>query len=142
MPRIRLELPNRFHFRTSLTVRVTDLNYGKHLGNDAVLGLLHEARVRFLRSLGYSELDVEGVGILVADCAIVYKAQGYLGEELGIEIAVGDFTRAGCDLYYSVKKDTGQELARAKTGIVFFDYARQAVCEVPGGFAEKFPAGS
>ena len=142
MPRIRLELPNRFHFRTSLTVRVTDLNYGKHLGNDAVLGLLHEARVRFLRSLGYSELDVEGVGILVADCAIVYKAQGYLGEELGIEIAVGDFTRAGCDLYYSVKKDTGQELARAKTGIVFLDYARQAVCEVPGGFAEKFPAGS
>ena len=61
MPRIRLELPDRFHFRTSLTVRVTDLNYGRHLGNDAVLGLLHEARVRFLRSLGYAELDVEGV---------------------------------------------------------------------------------
>ena len=119
-------------------MRVTDLNYGRHLGNDAVLGLLHEARVRFLRSLGYAELDVEGVGILVADCAIVYKAQGHLGEELGIEIAVGDFTRTGCDLYYSVKKDTGQELARAKTGIVFFDYGKQAVCEVPAGFTARF----
>jgi hypothetical protein len=45
MPRLKLELPAGFPFRTTLTVRVTDLNYGNHLGNDALLGLLHEARV-------------------------------------------------------------------------------------------------
>jgi acyl-CoA thioester hydrolase len=141
MARIRLDLPASFPFRTTLTVRVTDLNYADHLGNDALLGLLQEARVRFLGSLGYSELEVEGVGILMADCAIVYKAQGLRGDRLDIEIAAGDFTRVGCDLFYLVKKEDGTELARAKTGIVFFDYAHGAVRPVPDRFRARAGSG-
>ena len=33
MGRVKLELPETFSFSTELTVRVTDLNYGGHLGN-------------------------------------------------------------------------------------------------------------
>jgi acyl-CoA thioesterase FadM len=134
MARIKLELPTEFTFRTTLTVRVTDLNYGNHLGNDALLGLIHEARVRFLAALGYSELDVEGVGILMADCAIIYKAQGQLGDALTVAVAVGEFGRVGCDLFYLLTRADGTELARAKTGIVFFDYQEQAIRPVPAGF--------
>ena len=137
MARIKLDLPAEFPFRTRLTVRVTDLNYGNHLGNDALLGLIHEARVRFLGSMGYSELDVEGVGILMADCAIVYKAQGRLGDELTVAVAAGAFSRIGCDLYYRVDQADGSELARAKTGIVFFDHLAQAVRPVPEGFRNR-----
>jgi acyl-CoA thioesterase FadM len=137
MARIKLDLPTEFPFRTTLTVRVTDLNYGNHLGNDAVLGMIHEARVRWLRSMGYSELDVEGVGIIMADCAIVYKAQGYLGEELTVAVAAGDFSRIGCDLFYRLSKADGSEVARAKTGIVFFDYQAQAARPVPAGFRRQ-----
>ena len=137
MARIKLDLPTEFPFRTTLTVRVTDLNYGNHLGNDAVLGMIHEARVRWLRSMGYSELDVEGVGIIMADCAIVYKAQGYLGEELTVAVAAGEFSRIGCDLFYRLSKPDGSEVARAKTGIVFFDYQAQAARPVPAGFRRQ-----
>jgi acyl-CoA thioester hydrolase len=140
MARIKLDLPPRFIFETALTVRVTDLNYGNHLGNDALLGMIHEARVRFLRSLGYSELDVEGVGLIMCDCAIVYKAQGFLGDELSIEIGAMDFTRTSCDLLYLLKKADGSELARAKTGIAFFDYREQAVKPVPEGFRKRLQA--
>ena len=49
MPRVKVALPATFPFRTEIPVRITDLNYGGHLGNDALLGLLHEARVHFLR---------------------------------------------------------------------------------------------
>ena len=139
MSRLRIELPSIFPFRTALDVRVTDLNYGNHLGNDALLGLLHEARVRFLASLGYSELSVEGLGILMADCAIVYKAQGRLGDRLQVEVGVGDFTRSGCDLFYRVLRGDA-ELARAKTGIVFYDYRAEAVRPVPAGFRMRFVA--
>jgi len=118
-------------------VRVTDLNYGNHLGNDAVLGMIHEARVRWLASMGYSELDVEGVGIIMADCAIVYKAQGFLGEGLTVAVAAGDFSRIGCDLFYLLTKANGTEVARAKTGIVFFDYRTQAARPVPAGFRRQ-----
>ena len=138
MVRIHLELPAEFSFRTSLTVRVTDLNYGNHLGNDAVLGMVHEARVRWFASMGYSELDVEGVGILMADCAIVYKSQGFLGERLTVAVASGTFSRTGCDLFYRLTKADGTELARAKTGIVFFDYQAQAVRAVPEGFRNRW----
>jgi acyl-CoA thioesterase FadM len=138
MVRIQLELPAEFCFRTSLTVRVTDLNYGNHLGNDAVLGMVHEARVRWFASMGYSELEVEGVGILMADCAIVYKSQGFLGERLTVAVAVGTFSRTGCDLFYRLTKADGTELARAKTGIVFFDYQAQAVRVVPEGFRNRW----
>jgi acyl-CoA thioesterase FadM len=134
MARIKLDLPDAFPFRTTLTVRVTDLNYGNHLGNHSLLGMIHEARVRFLASMGYSELDVEGVGTLMADCAIVYRAQGFLGDRLDISVAAGDFSRVGCDLYFLLEKADGQEVARAKTGIVFFDYATQTVRPVPEGF--------
>lgn len=137
MARIKLDLPETFPFRTALEVRVTDLNYGSHLGNDALLGLIHEARVRFLGALGYTELDVEGAGLLMADCAIVYKAQGFLGDRVDISVAAGEFTRAGCDLYYLLEKANGQELARAKTGMVFFDYATQTVLPVPEGFRSR-----
>jgi len=140
MARLKLDLPATFPFRTTLTIRVTDLNYGNHLGNDALLGLIHEARVRFLAHLGYSELDIEGLGILMADCAVIYKSQGRLGEEITIQVGPGDFARSGCDLCYLLSKSDGTELARAKTGIVFYDYQGGSVRPMPSAFRAHFPA--
>ena len=139
-PRTRLDLPGRLPFRTTLGIRVTDLNYGGHLGNDAVLSLVHEARVRFLAAMGYSELDVEGLGIIMNDCVIVYLAQGHLGEELTVAAGAGEFTRTGCELFFRLTKADGSELARVKTGITFFDYAAQKVRAVPEGFRARCQA--
>ena len=71
MARIKLDLPEQFPFSTELRVRITDVNYGGHMGNDALLGLLHEARVRFLTQYGFSELNICGAGIIMADSVIV-----------------------------------------------------------------------
>ena len=57
MPRIKLKPLNYYSFQTEITVRVTDLNYGGHLGNDKLLSLIHEARVAFLACFGFSEMD-------------------------------------------------------------------------------------
>ena len=40
MARMTLALPARFPFTTEIEVRITDLNYGRHLGNDALLSLV------------------------------------------------------------------------------------------------------
>ena len=58
MTRIKIELPETYLFSTEIPVRITDLNYGNHLGNDAILSLLHEARVRFLAYYGWTESSV------------------------------------------------------------------------------------
>jgi acyl-CoA thioesterase FadM len=139
MARIKLDLPAEFPFTTELRVRITDVNYGGHMGNDALLGLLHEARVRFLNHYGLSELDIFGVGLIMADSVIVYKSEAFPGETLDIAVAVTDFNRYGCDVVYRVsEKSSGREVARAKTGIVFFDYRQRTIQNVPAPFLDLF----
>lgn len=143
MPRLRLKLPETFPFSTEIAVRVTDLNYGAHLANDAVLSLAHEARVRFLHRHGFTEGDVNGPGILMTDAAVVYSSQGFWGDTLTVEVAVADVTRCGCDLLYRLtNRATGKEVARAKTGIVFFDYRARAIVRVPEEFVARCAGGA
>ena len=141
MPRVKVDLPDHFEFSTELTVRIGDINYGGHLGNDAVLSMIHEARVQFLNHYGYSELNIEGAGIIMADAVVVYKTEGFHGDTLVAEVAVGDFQNASCDfLYRLTNKETEKEIARAKTGIVFYDYVSKKTMSVPAKFREKFAA--
>lgn len=138
MPRIKIEMPENYSFSTEIPVRISDINYGGHLGNDAVLSMVHEARVRFLNHYHYNELDVEGLGIIMTDSAIVYKAESFYGEKIQIDVAVGDFNKYGCDFYYLItNKETAVEIAHAKTGIVFFDYEERKVSAVPEVFQSK-----
>jgi acyl-CoA thioester hydrolase len=139
MPRLRIDLPATFHFRTELSIRIDDINYGGHMGNDAVLSLFHEARVRMLRAEGWSELDIDGAGFMMSDATILYKAEALQGDRVSIEIAVTDFSNAGCDFTYRMTNiDSGRELARARTGVVFYDYIRRKIAPVPKRFADRF----
>ncbi len=132
MARIKLDLPDEFQFETEITVRITDINYGGHLGNDAVLSMMHEGRVRFLNHFGYSETNVEGCGIIMADALINYRAEAFYGDSIRMNIAACDFSRHSCDLFYLLTNSaTGQEVARAKTTIVFFDYQNRKKMPTP-----------
>ena len=80
MARIRIELPEEFHFSINIPIRITDLNYGGHVGNDTVLSMIHEARVQFLKAHGYSELNLAGVSLIMADAGIEFKAELFYGD--------------------------------------------------------------
>ncbi|HSN93277.1 MAG TPA: thioesterase family protein [Anaeromyxobacteraceae bacterium] len=135
MPRVEIDLPERFLFETEIRVRIGDVNYGGHLGNDAVLAIAQEARVRFLSSHGWTELDVGGPGIILADAALVYRAEGTWGMRLAVAIAAADLRTRGLDLLYRLTDAaSGREIARAKTGILFFDYRTRKVVSMPPAF--------
>ena len=139
MARIKLELPAQFHFTTEIPIRISDINYGGHLGNDSVLSIIHESRIRFLMDKGYSEFDVEGVGIIMTDAAIVFKSEAFYGESVRIQIGLKDFSKFGCDLYYMIReRESGREVAHAKTGIVFFNYQERKLVPVPEKFRKQF----
>jgi len=138
MSRIKIEIPNKFIFKTEIPIRITDINYGGHLGNESLLSIIHEARVRFLKSLGYSESNVDNSGIIMIDSVIQYKSEGFYGDELTVEVAVNDFTGIGCDFVYRLtNKISNKEIAIAKTGIVFFDYEKRKTASVPANFKKK-----
>tara|TARA_R110002167_G_scaffold101150_8_gene263784 strand:+ start:162 stop:596 length:435 start_codon:yes stop_codon:yes gene_type:complete len=139
MARIKIDMPRHFTFSTELPVRISDINYGGHLGNDAVLAIVHEARVQFLKQYQYGELDIEGLGLIMTDTAIVYKAEGFHGDKIQIDVGIGDFNKYGCDFYYLLSNhETAVEIAHAKTGVVFFDYEQRKVTLIPEEFKAKF----
>ncbi len=139
MARIKLDLPTNFPFSTEMRVRITDINYAGHMGNDVILSVLHEARFQFMAHYGLRELDVEGLGLIIADNVIVYKSETFAGEELVIAVTVSDLNKYGCDFIYQItEKTSGREVARAKTGVVFFDYQQRAVAPVPQSFLNLF----
>ena len=138
MPRIKIDLPKQFIFRTQIPVYISYINYGNHVDNAALLSLVSEARVRFFKSLGYTELNIEGVGIVVADAAIQYRSEAFHGETLVIEMTPSDISEFGCDLTYRISDlASGREIARGKTGIVFFDYQQRCKAAIPPAFIEK-----
>ena len=90
----------------------------------------------YLKHFGYSEMDVEGTGIIMADVAIQFKTEAFYAERLTIAIAVGDFSRVSFDIYYKVSSGS-RDVAIAKTGIVFFNYEKKKVAAVPEKFRLK-----
>lgn len=135
MARIQIQQPDSYAFATEIDIRITDTNYGGHMGNDSLLSMIHEARVRFLTSMGFSELDVGGLGIIMTDSAIQYRSEAFQGERLVFEVMADDLNKYGCDIVYRVTdKATGREVALAKTGIVFFDYQQRKVQPRPDCF--------
>ncbi len=140
MARIEIQLPEKFIFQTEIVVRVSDLNYGNHVGNDSILTLMQEARTLFYRSMGFeSEVKLEGpIGQIVSDAAIVYKAESFLGDILKVEIAVGDLNKYGFDLFYRItKRASHKEVAHGKTGIVCFDYSKRKIASIPEKLVES-----
>lgn len=134
MARIHVELPSQFLFTAEIMVRVSDVNYGGHLGHDTLLTILQEARILFYRSLGYrDETSFEGsVGQIIADVAVQYKSESFAGDILVIHIGTLDITKYGFDMIYRViNKSNHKDVAIAKTGIVCFDYEKRKVAPVP-----------
>src|SRR5262245_60948037 len=105
MARIKIDLPGKFSFSTNIPVRITDVNYGGHVGNDTVLSIIHEARVQFLNHYGYKELEFEGIGMIMADAGIEFKNELFYGDTVIASVAVAEFTRAGFELYYKLEKE-------------------------------------
>ena len=140
MARIKIDLPTEFHFSTSIPVRITDLNYGGHVGNDTVLSLIHEARVQYLKSYGYEELNIEGIGLIMSDVAIEFKLELFYGDIINVSVTAGNFTSVAFDLFYKLEKSAESRLvvvAIGKTGMVCYDYEKEKIVAFPSEAKSK-----
>jgi len=140
MARIKIEIPEKNHDRLSISIRITDVNYGNHMGNDALVGILHEARVQWLDKMGYNEMNIEGASIIMSDLAVCYLSESFYGDQLDISIAIGELSTAGFELYYLIETNREEKkitIAKAKTGIVFYDYKAKKIATIPDNFKSR-----
>ncbi len=141
MARISITFPDEFNFSTVIPIRITDLNYGGHVGNDTILSLLHEVRMQFLHSYGYSEKDLGGTGMIMGDVAIVFKNEIFYGDVITAHVAVTEISRASFELLYKLTKQSGDktiDVVHAKTGMVCFDYEKRRPVTIPDEVLKKW----
>ncbi|MFI5156919.1 MAG: acyl-CoA thioesterase [Chitinophagales bacterium] len=134
MARSRIELPNDFQFSTIIPVRITDLNYGGHVGNDNILSLIHEARVQWLMHHGYEEMNLAGVSLIMSDAAIEFKNELFYGDEIRASVSAGDFSKIGFEIFYKLEKQLSEKMALvvvAKTNMICYQYEQKKIAHLP-----------
>ena len=155
MARVKIELPEKFSFETIIPVRITDLNYGNHVGNDTILSILHEARVQYLEKFGYGELNFGGVGLIMSDVAIEFKNEIFYGERIIASVTAGEISKFAFEVYYKLEKepfrhpDSYREqdarkilVVTAKTGMICYDYQNKKIVAIPEEARKKLTVDS
>ncbi len=111
-------------------VRITDINYGNHLGNDSIVSIVHEARMQFLQQHQFTELNAGGMSLIMSDLAVQFKNESYYGDELKIEIFATEISRVSFQLIYkisTIRNATEMLIAVATTTMVGFNYELKKV---------------
>ena len=134
MARIKIEIPEHFIAIFHIPVRITDINYGSHVGNDAFVALVHEARMQWLQQHSYTELNIEGIGLIMSGLAVEFKRESFYGDNVEIKIGICEISRVSFELCYQLSTLRNNEpviLAHAKTVMVCYDYTAKKVVAIP-----------
>ncbi len=134
MARIKLDIPGNKISESHIRIRISDINYGNHVGNDAFVSIIHEARLQWLQQNNLTELNIDGAGLIMSDLAFEFKNESFYGDEILITISSGEISKVGFELYYQLTTTRANEtilLAKAKTGMVCYHYQLKKVAAIP-----------
>ncbi len=134
MPRIKIDLPEKIVGVFTIPLRITDINYGSHVGNNSFVEIIHESRVQFLKQNGFTELDVAGSSLIMSELALEFINESFYDDLLDVKIFVGEISRVSFELFYSVSTCRNNNeilLTKAKTGMVCFNYKEKKVEAIP-----------
>ncbi|AMD01263.1 acyl-CoA thioesterase [Halomonas chromatireducens] len=133
MDRIKLVFPEAaIVHRQPLSVRITDMNYGRHLGHDTLVSLLHEARIQAFGALGLTEWDMGGYSSVVADLAVQYQSEARWPDALVVETAIPAPTGKAIVVYHRVcHAEGGRPVATARLNVVLVDPAQGRSVAIP-----------
>jgi acyl-CoA thioester hydrolase len=129
-----------FRFTMPYVVRVSDINYGGHVSNAAVLSFFQDGRIGYLHHLGsFSEMDIGGCGIILPEANVRYRAEMFLGDQLEIGVRIDELRRSSFTMSYRIERN-GEVTAEGTTGLVAFDYGQRKVQRLPEEFCRAVTA--
>jgi len=138
MPKIKIKKFDIYEFVYKTTINVRDINYGGHLGNDSMVGIIHEARINMLDQMGFSELNLgDGkTGSIMTDIAVAFKSPGFMLEKIEIYSHIDEINACSFRVFHKIVRGE-TVLAYAETGIVSFNYETNSVVEIPEEFIQR-----
>jgi acyl-CoA thioester hydrolase len=135
MERVRLAFPEAdLVHRHVLGVRITDMNYGRHLGHDALVSLLHEARSQAFAAMGLDESDLGGCQSVVADLAVCYQAEARFPDTLVVDTAVPPPEGRAITVFHRLRReDDARVVATARLNLLLLDPVSGRSAPLPEG---------
>ena len=134
MARIKIGLPQKSFAAFTIPVRITDINYGNHVGNDSLVAIIHEARMQFLHQHGHTEMNICGTSLIMNELLVEFKNEAFYKDMLEVKLFMGEIFKVGFELFYSlsaIRDHTSVLIANAKTGMVCFSYKEKKLMPVP-----------
>lgn len=134
MSSLKQLFPATFQFTCQLPVRITDINYGGHVGNDRLLVFAHEARIQFLQHYGYTEMELDQTSLMLTKATLEIRKELFFGDQLTIAVHALHFTSKGFDLLYKIEKTEKEQSILAAivlTTMLCYDYKNKKVALLP-----------
>ncbi len=133
MARIKIELPAQSIASFNIPVRITDINYGNHVGNNSIVEIIHESRVQFLQQYQFTELDAGGTGLILNELIVEFKNESFYGDIVNVKIFIGEISKKSFEIYYQLiaLRSENIVIAHAKTGMVCYNYSQRKVESIP-----------
>ncbi len=130
---------NGFNFSIPLKVRINDLNYGAHVGHQHFLSYFQEARVAYLKQWNYTELDIEGTGMVVGEVNCRYKQQLFFGDRIDVGCRIEALKSKNFTMQYRIER-SGIVCAEGMTKNYCYDYEAKRVAPLPQAFVQTVRA--
>jgi YbgC/YbaW family acyl-CoA thioester hydrolase len=121
-------MATKFSFKQSYNITIRDINYANHMDHLALLNYLHETRVRLLRSLNVSELDVDnqGSGLVVTELSCKYRKECFYGDLIDIEVQLEQLSNTRLNFVYQISRD-GVIIANSVITTAFISKAKKVI---------------
>ena len=117
--------------------RISDINYGGHLGHIELVSLLHEVRAQFLKTHNMNEIEIDGCALLMRKLQLEYLNQAFWDNSLKIHISL-EHDGARVVFKYIVYNLTVDNItAKAEATMVLVNKSNQKPLK-PNIFLEKF----
>ncbi len=133
-------MEEKYNFSTELDVRIDEINYGGHLGNDKYLSFFQEARLRYLKKFDCSELSIgDETSLIMSQAHVNYKSEVFWGDRLKIFVRISQLEKIRFRIEYKIMGHGAYqtEVANGFTDMVGFDYKNRKIKRLPEAFVVK-----
>ena len=129
-----------YRFSTALEVRWRDVDALGHVNNAVYFNYLEQARLHYMRELGFLPPNSTAVGVIIAEASCRFESPLKLGEQVTIRARVSGFRRSSFIFEYRIEGEDGRLAATAQTVQVCYDYEEQRPSPIPDAWREAFDA--
>ncbi|WP_320046524.1 thioesterase family protein [uncultured Ilyobacter sp.] len=124
-------------FISKYQVRISDINYGGHMGNERALVAFQQARIEWLETLGLSELSIgEERGLIQRRANVEYLREISLGDILNVKIYPVEIRGSYFVLAHEVSNQDGVTVLTGNVTLGSFDYNNKRLAKIPGALKE------